>query len=110
MNNREQTHSEDDLSDTGEKMEGTQHEITESPNAKPKNVYNFTEEHPLHFTHGTLVKTKIHNVVPNFIGRLLPRCNQGDREQYCLTMLVFFKPWRKGQTLKRSDATWDETF
>ena len=50
------------------------------------------------------------NVVVNFIGHTLPRCDQGDREFYCLTMLTFFKPWRSGLDLKELNETWDETF
>ena len=49
--------------------------------------------------------------VPNFIGANLPRCDQGDREYYCCTMLTLFKPWQKGHDLKESVQTsWDDTF
>ena len=49
--------------------------------------------------------------VPNFIGANLPRCDQGDREYYCCTMLTLFKPWRRGFDLKNSvQATWDDIF
>jgi hypothetical protein len=50
------------------------------------------------------------NMVPNFIGGTLPRCDQGDREYYCSTMLTLFKPWRNGHSLKIEDQTWDESF
>jgi hypothetical protein len=46
----------------------------------------------------------------NFIGHILPRCDQGDREFYCLTMLALFKPWRSGLDLKAQKMSWDETF
>jgi hypothetical protein len=49
-------------------------------------------------------------MVPNFIGGTLPRCDQGDHEYYCSTMLTLFKPWQSGFNLKSKDTTWDETF
>jgi len=48
--------------------------------------------------------------VPNFIGGTLPRCDQGDREYYCSTMLTLFKPWRTGYDLKSADETWEQAF
>jgi hypothetical protein len=49
-------------------------------------------------------------VVPNFIGGTLPRCDQGDHEYYCSTMLTLFKPWRTGYDLKSADETWEHAF
>jgi hypothetical protein len=46
-------------------------------------------------------------MVVNFIGQILPRCDQGDRE---LTMLALFKPWRTGFELKEKTKSWDDTF
>ena len=49
--------------------------------------------------------------IPSFVGASLPRCDQGDREYYCCSMLTIFKPWRSGLDLKRSwMAAWDEEF
>jgi len=48
--------------------------------------------------------------VPNFIGGTLPRCDQGDYEYYCSTMLTLFKPWRTGYDLKNIDETWEQSF
>ena len=49
--------------------------------------------------------------VPNFVGANIPRCDQGDREYYCCTMLTLFKPWRRGHDLKEStEISWDDTF
>jgi hypothetical protein len=48
--------------------------------------------------------------VPNFAGGSLPRCDSGDREYYCVTMLTLFKPWRHGKNLKEDDQSWDEAF
>jgi hypothetical protein len=76
----------------------------------PKNMYRFLQAHPLYATHGAVVKPDALNTVANFIGRPLPRSDQGDRDYYCLTMLVMFKPWRNGVDLKEAAASWDETF
>ena len=41
----------------------------------------------------------------------MPRCDQGDREFYCSTMLTLFKPWRHGRDLKKSQSvSWDDKF
>ena len=48
--------------------------------------------------------------MPNFIGGTLPRCDQGDYEYYCLTMLTLFKPWRTGHDLKLVEETWEQAF
>jgi hypothetical protein len=80
------------------------------PKLLPKNTYRFKRQHPLHKTHVTAVAKRNPYKVVNFIGRILPRCDQGDREFYCLTMLALFKPWRSSLDLKASDKSWDETF
>jgi len=46
----------------------------------------------------------------NFIGGPLPRCDQGDFEYYCRTMLTLFKPWRRGQDLKDAQQMWADAF
>ena len=79
-------------------------------NNLPKNMYRFTKKHPLFNSHVASFKPLKPNVVVNFIGRILPRCDQGDKEFYCLTMLTFFKPWRCGLDLKKENETWDEMF
>ena len=76
----------------------------------PKNMYRFDKRHPLHETHVSVVLPNDANRVVNFIGKNLPRRDQGDREFYCLTMLALFKPWRSGLDLKLKHKSWDETF
>jgi hypothetical protein len=76
----------------------------------PKNVFRFQKNHPLFQSHGMKFKPKHEKYVPNFIGANLPRCDQGDRNYYCLTMLSLFKPWRTGFDLKSDNQTWDEEF
>ena len=68
----------------------------------------FLSTHPLAETHGVRLLKRSH--VPNFAGNTLPRHDQGDREYYCSTMLMLFKPWRSGLDLKTKLNSWDETF
>jgi hypothetical protein len=69
----------------------------------------FKTGHPLSDTHGICYVKDNRCCVPNFLGANLPRCDQGDRELYCLTMLVLFKPWRRGNDLK-VEQTWNTAF
>ncbi|KAJ7880200.1 hypothetical protein B0H13DRAFT_1513045, partial [Mycena leptocephala] len=50
------------------------------------------------------------SMVPNLLGDMLPRKNEGDREYYCCTMLVLFKPWRSGEDLKIQVDNWHKTY
>jgi hypothetical protein len=93
-----------------EAPEQSNEEENHTTKKKSTNLYDFTEDHPLHSTHETILLANHSSRVANFIGKPLPRCDQGDREYYCLTMLVLFKPWRQGTDLKDKNLTWDETF
>jgi len=53
--------------------------------------YPFLWNHPLYDTHQVSI-SKLKNMIPNFVGGSLPRCDRGDREYYCATMLTLFKP------------------
>src|ERR1700677_2701811 len=70
---------------------------------------HFFQNHPLYKTHQVSI-SKSKNLVPNFSGGPLPRCDRGDRECYCATMLTLFKPWRHGKNLKEDDQFWDGAF
>ena len=73
-------------------------------------LLSFKAEHPLSDSHGIrYIKNNVRRV-PNFLGANLPRCDKGDRENYCCTMLALFKPWRSGIDLKKADQTWDIAF
>jgi hypothetical protein len=74
------------------------------------NEYQFLKTHPQFQIHYVHCVDENDMLVPNFLGGPLPRCDQGDREFYCLTMLTLFKPWRTGKDLKSTNNTWDETF
>ena len=72
--------------------------------------YSFLPDHPQHHTHEVQRTCLSGLVVPNFIGGTLPRCDQGNREYYCSTMLALFKPWRTSNDLKSADETWEKAF
>jgi hypothetical protein len=72
--------------------------------------YFFQLQHQQSNTHHVHMATENELIVPNFIGGVLPRCDRGDREYYCCTMLTLFKPWRTGKDLKDEDQSWDECF
>ena len=63
----------------------------------------FLRDHPLYKTHQIGFDESKYNIVPNFVGGSLPRCDRGDREYYCTTMLTLFKPWRSGENIKDKD-------
>jgi hypothetical protein len=77
---------------------------------KPSHLYSFLKDHPLYKTHQIQFDKRKTNIVPNFVGGSLPRCDQGDREYYCATMLTLFKPWRSGKFLKQEDQSFDDSF
>ncbi|KAJ3977502.1 hypothetical protein EV361DRAFT_788172, partial [Lentinula raphanica] len=70
----------------------------------------FMDGHPLSESHVPVHRRNPHNVVPNFLGGILPRPDKEDREYYCCTMLVLFRPWRTGFDLKEHNQTWHEAF
>jgi hypothetical protein len=73
-------------------------------------LQSFLKDHPLYKTHKIHFDERKKTVVPNFVNDSLPRCDRGDREYYCATMLTLFKPWRSGKDLKDENYSWDETF
>jgi hypothetical protein len=89
--------------DTNEESSNTQHR-------GQNRLLNFQKEHPLADSHGIRYVKDNASRIPNFVGKNLPRCDEGDREFYCSTMLTLFKPWRKGEDLKNVNMNWDEAF
>ncbi|PPQ72163.1 hypothetical protein CVT24_002414 [Panaeolus cyanescens] len=73
--------------------------------------FKFHPDHPQHDTHVVACNPdKRSYMVPNFRGPPLPRRDDGDYEEYCCTMLTFFKPWRTGVDLKPASMTWEHAF
>ncbi|KAI0083674.1 hypothetical protein BDY19DRAFT_863793, partial [Irpex rosettiformis] len=70
----------------------------------------FLDDHPQCETHRVRVVEEKDARVPDFIGGILPRKDKGNREEYCLTMLSLFKPWRSGLDLKIASKSWSESF
>ncbi|KAI0091810.1 hypothetical protein BDY19DRAFT_885194, partial [Irpex rosettiformis] len=70
----------------------------------------FLDDHPQCETHRVRVVDEKDAKVPDFIGGVLPRKDKGNREEYCLTMLSLFKPWRSGLELKIVSKSWSESF
>ena len=70
----------------------------------------FQPAHPQSDTHKVQMLTENSAVVPDFVGGPLPRRDKGNREDYCMTMLTLFKPWRTGLELKTLHEPWDSAF
>lgn len=88
---------------------GTDEEITDE-NGDPDDQSCFLAKHPQTKTHRVKVLPLAQRKVPNFVGGTLPRRDQGNRDEYCMTMLGLFKPWRTGRDLKSESDTWDACF
>jgi uncharacterized protein DUF6570/helitron helicase-like protein/PIF1-like helicase len=107
--------SESDWAETDdEESENMDDELNIDENVQYKEddtkFYSFLPDHPQYGTHEIQCKYLSDFVVPNFIGGTLPRCDQGDHEYYCSTMLTLFKPWRTGHDLKSAEETWEQAF
>ena len=71
----------------------------------------FRKEHPQVMSHHVRLVPEHEGLIPNFIGGSMPRKDSGSREQYCMTMLTLFRPWRSGKDLRKDENTlWDEEF
>jgi hypothetical protein len=76
-----------------------------------KTHFPFLAGHSQRNTHVVkLLPSRSKIYILNFIGGPLPRCDQGDFEYYCRTMLTLFKPWRSCQDLKDGHQSWAEAF
>ncbi|TFK57899.1 hypothetical protein BDN72DRAFT_748303, partial [Pluteus cervinus] len=73
-------------------------------------LYPCLKEHPMSNKCVIELLQNKNRKVPNIIGGSLPRNNEADRGQYCLTMLVLFRPWRTGWQLKIEGESWDDSF
>ena len=82
-----------------------------SRNGKDNTYFRFLSGHGQRNSHMVkLVPPRADMFVLNFIGGPLPRCDQGDFEYYCRTMLTIFKPWRSSSDLKETHKTWSDAF
>jgi hypothetical protein len=99
----------DSMSDTFD-MNG---EIDKESSNKHSDYYKllvFLDDHPQCETHKVQLLHNCNAKVPDFVGGVLPRCDKGNQEDYCMTMLTLFKPWRIGTDLKSRVNTWSSAF
>lgn len=80
------------------------------PSEDGMNALLFLDIHTQYMSHHVNVKPESHDVVLNLSGSTLPRRDMGNLEEYYMTMLTFFKPWRRPEDLKKLDQTWREAF
>jgi hypothetical protein len=74
------------------------------------NQLTFLGEHPQFMTHHVNLVSNDADVILNLSGGSLPRRDRGNTEEYCMTMLTFFKPWRTARELKPAESTWQQAF
>lgn len=125
-NEEDQTLIEDDVVEFGEDIapepEPEAHRETGASGNAPRDHQSdlargfagyFVEPHPNHATHGCHLLPISHRPYTlNFVGGALPRPDKGDRELYCLTMLILFYPtgWRTAKQLRGTANSWSEVF
>ena len=81
--------------------------------SKTKSKYlKFYPNHLQYNTHQVLLQDESQELVLNFVGGAIPRQEgRGSHEEYYLTMLTLFKPWRSGNNLRPDkDTLWHEAF
>ena len=109
----EEEESDDELLLTNESNKALiQETVPVAPqNARRSKNVLFHEEHPQFHSHHVHLLDEKDSYVPNFIGGSLPRKDAGSREEYCMTMLTLFKPWRTGKDLRPNlETTWSDVF
>jgi hypothetical protein len=79
--------------------------------SKAQSRSNYLPDHPEYMSHTLRIRTPTKRFVPVPIGPSIPRRDrEAVRERYCRLMLIFFKPWRHAQDLRRSNESWSNTF
>ncbi|KAI1782864.1 hypothetical protein LXA43DRAFT_904703, partial [Ganoderma leucocontextum] len=75
-------------------------------------AFRFHSDHPSCDTHRVFVRPPQDAYTINFTGRLLPRSDKGNQEEYCFTMLVLFAPggWCSSVNLQGDSASWRARF
>ncbi|KAI0743694.1 hypothetical protein C8Q80DRAFT_1106610 [Daedaleopsis nitida] len=85
--------------------------IGHQPKANTLSYFNFSARHPQARTHKVCLLEEKESYVPNFIGGAIPQKDTRSREEYCMTMLTLFKPWRSGKDLRPDEETsWSNIF
>jgi hypothetical protein len=97
----------------GDQFEDEDERLTSVKRGRPRNDrVRYLSDHPKAKTVLRIIRSKVHNNLPNFIGRRFPRGDDPDTyDFYCASMLMLLKPWRDlNRDLKRSGETWAESF
>ncbi|TRM55967.1 hypothetical protein BD626DRAFT_379658, partial [Schizophyllum amplum] len=89
--------------------EDVESEAEDALHASLKNHFTFMKGHSMASTHCIRLVNVKDDLVLNFM-RALPRGDSRPRDDYIMTMLMFFKPWRTGGDLKKKEQTWEEAF
>ncbi|KAF8166599.1 hypothetical protein K438DRAFT_1616672, partial [Mycena galopus ATCC 62051] len=78
------------------------------PTALPRGKLH--RDHPQTVTH--LARMRRVPVVNVLLGPSIPRPDRGpeEKERWCRTMLVLFKPWRSVKDLRKPNETWSDAF
>ena len=100
-------HTPIDMEDPSLPAPNPTHTTSATPHTK---ALRFLRHHPLYNTHGCLPYSSPSQNVVNFIGGVPSRPDQADKDHYCATMLVVFKPWRSGKDLKTMSQSWENAF
>jgi len=93
-----QYHASDQKMRIDEPTSDDDYELGCKNQCRPKKIVRFLREHPQYATHTVSIGTEQKAKVPNFVGGALPRSDQGNREDYCMTMLTLFRPWCSGRS------------
>ncbi|EIM79079.1 uncharacterized protein STEHIDRAFT_41455, partial [Stereum hirsutum FP-91666 SS1] len=70
----------------------------------------FLSSHSQYPSHHVNSEPETSDIALNLAGAKLPRRDQGNREEYCMIMLIFFKPWRTGKELKSDNESWQHAY
>lgn len=70
----------------------------------------FLPNHTQYISHQLNLKENSHDVALDLSGVTLPCRDGGNIEEYCMTMLIIFRPWRSPLKLKQKEQTWEEAF
>ncbi|KAG9124525.1 hypothetical protein FRC07_011299, partial [Ceratobasidium sp. 392] len=67
----------------------------------------YKSEHPRSMTHVRVIRPHDHNHMPNIIGPRFPRRSDPTQADiYAACVLVFLKPWRRPEDIKRAEQSW----
>lgn len=91
----------DNLYDSNDSDDDMMSSVSDADKGRSEPIQGrFIGKHPDIASHTVKLKVDDKLQVPMFLGGPLPRHDRGNREDYCMTMLTLFKPWRTRLDLK----------